>query len=172
MSTLIGSLMSVASIVGKWKLFEDNGQEGWKAVIPYYSSYIFSKTFNEEKLGRILAWSEAVFVMSFIPLCILLFIPFILTVFSTMVSSLGIVSDSSFWKDMFNALSDTGRISIIVLLIVMVISLILMIYSYITLHYRYTLFQNVSIWFMLIWVLLPCVGYLYFAFREKQTDIL
>ena len=172
MSNLIGSLVSVLSIIGKWKIFEDNGQEGWKAIVPFYSSYIFSKTFNEERLGKILAWSEATFVIALIPLMIILFIPFVLATFLTVVGGFGIISDTSIWKDTFNALPASGRIAVIILAAVVMISFIIMMIFHIRLHYRYTLYQNVSMWFMIVWVLMPSIGYIYFAFRQRQTDIL
>lgn len=172
MSTLMGSLMSVASIIGKWKIFQDNGQEGWKAIIPFYSFYIFSKTFNEERLGIILVWSEAIFVITTIPLLVILFIPFVLAIFMTFIGGFGIVSDTSIWRDTFNALSASGRIAVIILAAVMIASFIIMLTFHIRLHYRYTLHQNAPMWFMFIWVFMPSIGYIYFAFRQKQTDIL
>lgn len=30
-------------IIANWKIFEKNGEEGWKSIIPFYNSYIYTK---------------------------------------------------------------------------------------------------------------------------------
>lgn len=39
---IIGILFVLALIFGSVKLFQKCGQEGWKAIIPFYSDYIFT----------------------------------------------------------------------------------------------------------------------------------
>ena len=36
---LLGLLFLVFTIIGKWKLYEKAGKEGWRALIPFYSSW-------------------------------------------------------------------------------------------------------------------------------------
>ena len=38
MAISIGAI--ICSIIGKWKIFEKAGEEGWKAIIPVYNTYI------------------------------------------------------------------------------------------------------------------------------------
>ena len=40
---LIFILLSIASIVGLWKLFEKAGRKGWEVIIPFYNFYIWLK---------------------------------------------------------------------------------------------------------------------------------
>ncbi len=42
-STAISFAAMVLSIVGMWKIFTKAGEEGWKAIIPYYNLYILCK---------------------------------------------------------------------------------------------------------------------------------
>lgn len=40
----------VLNCVARWKLFEKAGEQGWKAIIPYYNDYIYCKLANCVKL--------------------------------------------------------------------------------------------------------------------------
>ena len=35
--------MSVVAIISWWKLFEKAGEKGWKALVPFYSTYTLFK---------------------------------------------------------------------------------------------------------------------------------
>ena len=39
-SSTISTLFWIASIAGMWKMFEKAGEQGWKAIIPFYNQYI------------------------------------------------------------------------------------------------------------------------------------
>lgn len=43
MRFLISLIITIASIAGLWKIFEKSGLEGWKSIIPVYSSYCLFK---------------------------------------------------------------------------------------------------------------------------------
>ena len=36
---IVTDIMSIAAIVGLWKMFEKAGQDGWPAIIPFYNMY-------------------------------------------------------------------------------------------------------------------------------------
>lgn len=38
---LFGGFFSILYLVCKWRLFTKAGQKGWKALIPFYSTYVF-----------------------------------------------------------------------------------------------------------------------------------
>ena len=40
---LIFGVTVVLAVIGEWKLFEKAGEKGWKALIPFYSTYIHCK---------------------------------------------------------------------------------------------------------------------------------
>ena len=44
--TIYGLALLVLNCVAKWKLFEKAGEEGWKAIIPFYSTYIYCRLAN------------------------------------------------------------------------------------------------------------------------------
>ena len=40
---VIGLMTVVVSFIANWKLFEKMGYEGWRGIIPFYSTYILTK---------------------------------------------------------------------------------------------------------------------------------
>ncbi|MBR3368615.1 hypothetical protein IKG45_02370 [Candidatus Saccharibacteria bacterium] len=53
MSSMFSNLFSLATailvIIGTWKILEKAGEQGWKALIPFYNSYTLYKVFWEKK---------------------------------------------------------------------------------------------------------------------------
>ena len=39
----VGLALLVLRIIARWRIFEKAGEKGWKAIIPFYSDYIFYK---------------------------------------------------------------------------------------------------------------------------------
>ena len=37
---LIGLILAVIQLIGKWKIFKKAGRKGWEAIIPLYSTWI------------------------------------------------------------------------------------------------------------------------------------
>ena len=60
----LSGLMSILSIVGMWKIFEDRGEAGWKALIPFYSTWTFAKTCNDTGTAKKLIISIVTLILS------------------------------------------------------------------------------------------------------------
>jgi len=58
-SLMVSIICWVIGMVGRWKVFEKAGMDGWKSLIPFYSSYCL----YDIALGR--GW---MFLLGFIPL--------------------------------------------------------------------------------------------------------
>ena len=53
----IASILGILSIIANWKIFEDHGEKGWKALIPFYSTYIFGKICNDvDDAKKVIIW--------------------------------------------------------------------------------------------------------------------
>ena len=63
---IAGVLGFIINVVGRWKLFSKAGEEGWKAIIPFYGTYTMYK----------LTWINWLFVVTYI-------IPFVLGAFDS-----------------------------------------------------------------------------------------
>ena len=57
-------VLCIFIIIGKVKLFKKCGKAGWKAIVPFYSNYVFVK----EICGLHTIWAIASVVMSFMTL--------------------------------------------------------------------------------------------------------
>ena len=42
-SSVIGLIVGVLAIIAMWKIFQKAGEEGWKAIIPFYNAYTLVK---------------------------------------------------------------------------------------------------------------------------------
>lgn len=51
-------IIIVIGIIAQWKIFEKAGEEGWKAIIPFYNMYIYTK---------ISGYDGWLFLINFIP---------------------------------------------------------------------------------------------------------
>ncbi len=49
MASLFAIVVGACAIVGAWKILQKAGEDGWKAIIPFYGEYTFFKTFWEKK---------------------------------------------------------------------------------------------------------------------------
>ena len=56
----VGIIYYILYIIAGWKLFEKAGEQGWKALIPIYNSYIYYKIVGMKK------WFWAVLIVSFV----------------------------------------------------------------------------------------------------------
>ena len=59
---LISLVLLILYVVGRWKLFEKAGEEGWKALIPFYSYYTYVKIATKKSDDAVLY-----FLLSFVP---------------------------------------------------------------------------------------------------------
>lgn len=168
---VLNTILYLSSIIGLWTIFENNNEKGWKSLIPFYSTYTFAKTFHEEKLGKKLAWAQAVFSIAFISLLII-FIVISIFFFISFALSFMVLFQSDVFFEIFRENFPTSTKTItIVLSVISLISFIFVMYYHIELHYIYNKLKNIPTWFMLIWVFLPSLGYLYFAFIYGKYDI-
>ena len=154
----ISSISALLGVIGMWMIFQYNGETPWKSLIPFYSTYIFSKTFNEERLGKKCAWLQFILIVAIF----FFFGVFLMLLFESTINSYGYNNNSlSLGSEQFLFAG-----SLIFLFIMLVITFIF----HIKLHYRYTIFRGLPVWFMLIWVFVSGIGYFYVGYNDAQND--
>lgn len=168
--SLLSTISIILGVVGKWMIFQDNGEAGWKALIPFYSAYIFAKTFFEERLGKKLMWSQLVLFIIAIPLVAVL--AFVVMILATLAISggIGMATQEDFWINMFGASSNGFYTGMIGLSVLFIIAFIFTFIYHIKLHYRYNTVKGAPIWFMLIWIIAPGIGYFYYGLKHEAND--
>ncbi len=147
----ICSISALLGIIGMWMIFQYNGEKPWKSIIPFYSIYIFSKTFNEERLGKILAWCQFLLILS-------------VFIFYGVFMALLFEADNNYLS------LDSEQFLFAGSLIFLFINLVITFIFNIKLHYRYTIFRGLPVWFMLIWVFVSGIGYFYVGYNDAQND--
>lgn len=172
MEGIFGTIVSISwiiGIIGLWMIFQDNGEAAWKALIPFYSTYIFSRTFFEERLGKKLAWSQLVLFILSIPFIALAMLVIFLVITLALGSSVGILGEEDFWAQLFGPSSEPIFFILIILFLVFIIVGIFVVINHIKLHHRYNLFKNAPSWMMLVWILFPGFGYFYYGLQHETS---
>lgn len=167
-------ILNILGIVGMWKIFEDRGEKGWKAIIPFYSDYVFGKVCDETKLGKkVVIWE--------VTTIILLFVVFFALSFSLassgsleqiqeIIATLEANPNAVITPDMManNNLTLSNPVPFLISLLLFVIAIIFLFVYIIKLRYRFTVKNNGQTWLMILWILIPAIALLYFAFIHKD----
>ena len=171
METLLSSISSISlllGIAGLWMIFQYNGEAPWKSLIPFYSTYIFSRTFYEEELGKKLAWSKFISSIIAIPFAIAFMAAVVIAASLALGGGIGLLEEVDFVSSI---LSESHIMIIFLFFILLMILVIFVMVFHIKLHYRYTLYKDLPSWFMFIWILAPGIGYFYCGMNEdKRTE--
>ena len=138
-------LLSIVGVIGTWKVLEDRGEKGWKALIPFYNIYSLGKTFGGQKLAVKMIVSDILMILSF---------------FSAIVY---------FTLEGYEISSSQAVILLLVILFIMTLFVALI---YTVKFYRaFDKANNGPSWMILVWLLLNSFGYVYYAFIHKNYNI-
>lgn len=150
------SILSIASIIGMWKIFEDRGEKGWKSLVPFLNTLTFGRVCGEEERAKSLMIKNIILVLMF-----LIMLPIAAYILS--------ISESS------SVSSSSGRSLGIILLILLLAFLVLGIIAYVQQIKLFLAFDKVNegpSWMIILWLLLPAGAYIYYAFIHKNVTIL
>ena len=150
------SILSIVSIIGMWKIFEDRGEKGWKSLVPFLNTLAFGRVCGEEDRAKNLMIKNIILVLMF------------LIMFPIAVYIMSVAESSS-------APSSSTKVLGIVLLILFLAFLVLAIVAYIQQIKLFLAFDKVNegpSWMIILWLLLPAGAYIYYAFIHKNITIL
>jgi len=140
-------LIMILTIIGKWKIFSDNGEAGWKSLIPFYSDYIFAKISDRPEDGKKYV------------------------IYSVITSILAMIFLISFVMVLAGLFDDSISFMILCLSILLtIVSIVAFVYYY-KIHYSFTIKNGAESWMMVVWIFLPFLAYFYFAFIHNYYDI-
>ena len=164
-------LSAVGTIVGRWKIFEDHGEPGWKAIIPFLNIYTFAKISNQKELGaRIVFCNIVAIVASMI---------FVVMFSMSLANHLSPAEIDAFINSgdlnstiqvIVNGLREYVDLVPLLIGLVAIFAIIASFVFYIVLHYHFTILQNAPASWILVWIFLPVIGYIYFAFFHNPTN--
>ena len=162
--TITVNVMTILTVIGLWKILEDNGIEGWKAIIPFYSSYLFGEVAGEPEKGKKQMRAEILTVIFAV----------VLTVFAVILLGyskeymgepgtgvVGFKEDPPLWL----------AITTIVLAVLTVIFAIRAFVMYVQICDSYDRLRKAPGWFIVFWIFLKGLAFIYFAFIHDNYNI-
>lgn len=185
--SILGTIMMVLGIISLWKIFEDRGEKGWKAIIPFYSTKIFGRVAKDEKLGNRTMRAQ---IFTFILAILVMFIGIAILGFQYAAADqmfLGGVgalavdgSTAELPPELLEALNSQSLTSAVpselilglgVLFLLMIILCIVYLVRQIKLYNRFIVNESAASWLIIVFIFLPAFAYFYFAFiRGKYLD--
>ncbi|MBR2761526.1 MAG: hypothetical protein IKD66_10175 [Solobacterium sp.] len=144
--TLLQGAVFAVSLICAWKIYSDRGEAGWKALIPFYSSYVFGRIVRDKPKGIALMISALFAVVSGI-----VFYSFLAALLS--LRSSGPVID----------------VGLVLSGLCMSVSVLVFFALQIILKVRFVQNENGSIWLALLWIVLPIFGDIYYAFIHRPV---
>ena len=149
--SIIINLAGIASLVALWKIFEDRGQAGWKALIPYYASLTFGRCCGEEERGKKLVITELALTATMLA--------FIFSFFwLLMQTSPGGNSNQPVATAIFG-------ISMLLLLVLGIVWFVISV----KIKWSYSVLEEEKTWTVLLWALIPVAGNIYYAFLGNKA---
>ena len=163
-------LNNLIAIVCLWKIFTANKEEGWKALIPFYSDFIFGKIINEPKQAKKYIFDKVLFLIS----------AFLLVGF--IAHSIALGSNGQLYTDEnimnitasgIDKMSAGGLMLGMVSLIGIVSFFCKAFVDWVVLKYRFLQFKDIERRWIIPWIFIPFVAWIYVAFywRKKNENI-
>ena len=161
-------VFSIISVIGLWKILEDRGEKGWKALIPFYNTYVLGKTFNNTKGAKKMIFSGILVILS-----ALLF--FIAIALSTGSGAEIYVSDMTDMNAIIiqNQISSGSSFGVfgIFTIILLIASVIYFIVCHVKFYSAFDKANNGPSWMIVLWIFLPAAANIYYAFIQKNYNI-
>ncbi|MBR2769392.1 MAG: hypothetical protein IKD68_10700 [Solobacterium sp.] len=144
--TLLQGAVFAVSLICAWKIYSDRGEAGWKALIPFYSSYVFGRIVRDKPKGIAMMISALIAVGSGI-------------VFYSFLAALLSLQNSG----------PTIEIGLVLSGLCMSVSVLVFFALQIILKVRFVQNENSPIWLALLWIVLPIFGDIYYAFMHRPV---
>ncbi|MBQ1505884.1 MAG: hypothetical protein IIZ48_03850 [Erysipelotrichales bacterium] len=162
--SIYSDIVWLLSIIGLWKIFSNQGVEGWKALIPFYNDLTFAKMVNEEKKGYRQLYASIALLVSFFGILILGII---------MYTNSTVTFENDPVYGFVEHVESAPGVFLLFTAIFTLILLACMIYI-IVLHcqIKMTYTRNVggAEWWLFFWLLIPAVAYIYFGFFHHPDE--
>ena len=158
----IGQLLRV---IGFWGIFSRYGEPGWKAIIPIYGEWIWSKIVGEEKTGK------RYVIVSIILLCVLVLLAIAATVgfIATEKAEVTLADGTTSYQ-----IENFPIPAAIAIVLCSIATVVLFVYAMI-LHFRlgkaHVKMEHAASWFKWIWLFFPGLAAIYFGFIHHKYYI-
>ena len=182
---VISTILWVLGVISLWKIFEDRGEKGWKAIIPFYNTKIFGRIAGDEKLGsRTMRAQIWLVLLSIIVLMSSIFIyGFAIATATSAIPGLDLqnlpssgelppeILEALNSQVVSNAIPTELVLCIFALAVILIIIAIICLVRQIKLYNRFIVAESAASWLIIPFIFLPTLTKFYFAFiRGKYLD--
>ena len=141
---MITAFLPLLSVLCTCKIFADRNEEGWQALIPFYSHLVFGRIVNDEKKGR------ALMIAGFLTLL------FGIGFYTVLTFVLSKARPAELWE-----------IALFIFGIAMAVSVTIAFIYGILLKVEFVEKEKGSGWIALVWILFPTIIDIYYAFIKS-----
>lgn len=149
---IISSLLSIAALVARCKIFSDNDYDWWRALIPLLDIYTFGEIVDDRETGK-----KAL-------ICYALLGPIAAFFIVLVLSFLFMPYSEKPW------LETIATILVFVCFIVTIVCIVLEIIYIMRLRSKYIKLKGEQSWLLAVWFFFPFLTEIYLAFFTRHTE--
>lgn len=169
---ILQPVLSILTLISFWKIFEDRGEKGWKAIIPIISTLTLGKIANDSKhaKGRIFA-GIVLFLLSFL-LVVIYAAGMSNSNYDFTITDMndinGVVITEQFTS---NPTYNGNPLVLFILLGLIIVSIVFYLINHIKLCKSFDQLNNGPSWMIILWIFFPIGAAVYYAFVHHNYDI-
>ena len=170
-ANILQPVLSVVAMISFWKIFEDRGEKGWKAIIPILSTLTLGKVAHDSKhaKGRVFS-GIALFISVFILIVTYLF--GVSSNYDFVITDMNDINGVVVTEQFTDNFTYNGNPFVLVLLAALIIiSAIFYLINHIKLSMNFDQLNNGPSWMIILWIFLPIGAAIYYAFIHNSYDI-
>ncbi|MBP3891785.1 MAG: hypothetical protein J6D29_06395 [Solobacterium sp.] len=158
------NLAGILTIIGFWGIFSRFQEAGWKAIVPIYREYVWSKILKREDLGKKYVWTSVAAII----------VGIIITILAVIIMAMGKVEQTGPNSFELRDFSAVPRWMVLVLGLVTFVLLALGIYV-LVLQYQlgkaHVEMDHGASWLKWCWLIIPSITAIYFGFIHTRYHI-
>ena len=169
---ILQPILSILSMVSHWKIFEDRGEKGWKALIPILSTLTFGKVAKDSKhaKGRVIA--GIVLALSLLLLVVTYAIGLSNSQVDFTVTDMNDINGVVITEHYTDTANYTGNPLVLLLFVAAtIISLVFYLINHIRLCKSFDSTNAGPSWMIVLWIFIPIAAAVYYAFIHHNYDI-
>ena len=166
----IQMILSIAATVALWKILEDRGEKGWKSLVPILSTLTFGKVANDSKHAKGRVFSGIALFSSLFLLGVVYAVGISTSNYDFQITDMndinGVVITEQFAS---NPTYNGNPLVLFALLGLVIISTVFYLINHIKLCKSFDSINAGPSWMIVLWIFLPSVAYIYYAFIHKDS---
>lgn len=165
-------VLSIVMMISFWKIFEDRGEKGWKALVPILSTLTLGKVAKDSKhaKGRVIS-GIALFVSMFL-LLVAYFAGYTNSHVDFQITDMNDINGVVISEQFSDSGTYTGNpLILFIFLGLMIVSIVFYLINHIKLCKSFDTTNGGPSWMIILWIFFPIGAAVYYAFVHHNYDI-